>query len=163
MYYFELLKSLNDNKVRYLIVGGLAVNLHGIPRMTQDIDIIIEMQQDNIINTIKSFKDIGYSCKLPINPEDMAKPEIVQEWISKRNLVAISFFDCHKPFKIADIILEHPLSFEEAFKCKITKIVKDIPVNIASIDDLVKMKLKANRKQDISDIELLNKIQKMGE
>lgn len=41
MYYFEVLGGLYKNKVRYLIVGGLAVNLSGVPRVTQDIDIII--------------------------------------------------------------------------------------------------------------------------
>jgi hypothetical protein len=46
MYYFEILKELFDRKIDYLIVGGLAVNLYGVPRVTQDIDIIISFDNE---------------------------------------------------------------------------------------------------------------------
>ncbi len=41
MYYFDELGEFYKKKVDYLVVGGLAVNLYGIPRVTQDIDILI--------------------------------------------------------------------------------------------------------------------------
>jgi predicted nucleotidyltransferase len=43
----ELIQSLNDNQVRYLVIGGYAVALHGHPRYTKDIDIWIEMSSEN--------------------------------------------------------------------------------------------------------------------
>jgi hypothetical protein len=49
MYYFEILEGLHESKVKYLIVGGLSVNLYGVPRVTQDIDIIIAMGKKNIL------------------------------------------------------------------------------------------------------------------
>ena len=48
MYYFDILKEFFDRKIDYLIVGGLAVNLYGVPRVTQDIDIIIALDKENI-------------------------------------------------------------------------------------------------------------------
>ena len=41
MYYFDVLGELYRKKIRYLVVGGLAINLYGVPRVTQDIDIIV--------------------------------------------------------------------------------------------------------------------------
>lgn len=43
----EFVQSLKDNGVRYLVVGGYAVALHGYPRYTKDMDIWIEMSQIN--------------------------------------------------------------------------------------------------------------------
>ena len=38
----EFIQSLNDNQVRYLVIGGYAVALHGYPRYTKDIDTKVE-------------------------------------------------------------------------------------------------------------------------
>ncbi|HHT9137014.1 MAG TPA: hypothetical protein ACFYEK_07195 [Candidatus Wunengus sp. YC60] len=46
MYYFEILEGLYKSKARYLIVGGLSVNLYGVPRVTQDIDVVIAMSKE---------------------------------------------------------------------------------------------------------------------
>ena len=50
MYYFEILEGLYKKKVKYLVVGGLSVNLYGVPRVTQDIDIVIAMSKENNIS-----------------------------------------------------------------------------------------------------------------
>jgi hypothetical protein len=42
----EFIELLNENKVRYLVVGGYAVALHGHPRYTKDIDVWIELSPD---------------------------------------------------------------------------------------------------------------------
>jgi len=51
----EFIQSLNDNRVRYLVVGGYAVALHGHPRYTKDIDVWIEMSRENAENLIKAL------------------------------------------------------------------------------------------------------------
>lgn len=48
MYYFEILERLYKSRVRYLVVGGLSVNLYGVPRVTQDIDIYLASVDDII-------------------------------------------------------------------------------------------------------------------
>ena len=57
----EFIKSLNDNSVRYLVVGGYAVALHGYPRYTKDMDVWVEMISENaskiiIIESLKKNK-----------------------------------------------------------------------------------------------------------
>ena len=46
----EFIQSLNDNHVRYLVIGGYAVALHGYPRYTKDIDVWIETSSENAVN-----------------------------------------------------------------------------------------------------------------
>jgi hypothetical protein len=46
----EFIQLLNDNQVRYWVIGGYAVALHGYPRYTKDIDIWIEMAPENALS-----------------------------------------------------------------------------------------------------------------
>ncbi len=93
MYYFELLQKLSEHNIEYLIVGGLAVNLYGVPRVTQDIDIIIAFEKSNLVRLRNVLKELGYVPRLPgVNPEDLADAEKREDWIKNRNLKAFSFY-----------------------------------------------------------------------
>ena len=160
MYYFEILEGLYRNNIRYLIVGGLSVNLYGIPRVTQDIDIVIAMDKENVLKLTSLLKESGYVPRLPVNPDDLANPDKVKDWIENKNLKAFSFYHKNENYKVIDIVLVHPLNFEKSFKNRTVKRAKDIDIYLASIDDVVKMKEFSGRPQDLSDIEMLNKVRK---
>jgi len=160
MYYFEILEGLYKSKVKYLIVGGLSVNLYGVPRVTQDIDIVIAMDRENVLKITFLLKELGYVTRLPVSPDDLANPDKVKDWIENKNLKAFSFYHKNENYKVVDIVLVHPLDFEKSFKNRTVKRAKDIDIYLASIDDVVKMKEFSGRPQDLSDIEMLNKVRK---
>lgn len=164
MYYFEILEALHKNKVKYLIVGGLAVNLYGVPRVTQDIDLIISTKKPNIMKIIKVLNDLGYIPRLPVNPKDLTDSGKVKDWIENRNLKAFSYYHKKDNYKVIDILLVHPLHFEESFKNKTVKKVEDVEIYLASISDLIRTKEFSGRMQDASDIKMLKKVRKyLGE
>jgi len=70
----EFIKSLNDNKVRYLIVGGYAVALHGYPRYTNDLDIWIELYPENAVKMIKALDQFGFGF-LGLQVEDFLETD----------------------------------------------------------------------------------------
>ncbi|NHI94334.1 MAG: hypothetical protein EAX96_17715 [Candidatus Lokiarchaeota archaeon] len=158
MYYFDIIKALFENKIKYLIVGGLAVNLYGVPRVTQDIDLIIYMERENILKLNHLLKNLGYIPRLAVNPDDLTNKEIIKEWIENKNLKAFSFYNERENYKVVDIILVHPLDFLKAFERKTIKKIDETEIYIVSIDDLILMKEVVGRKQDFSDIELLKKV-----
>lgn len=160
MYYFEILEGLYKSKVRYLIAGGLAVNLYGVPRVTQDIDIIIAMDRENVLKITSLLKELSYVPRLPVSPDDLTNPDKVKDWIENKNLKAFSFYHKNENYKVIDIVLVHPLDFEKSFKNRTVKRAKDIDIYLASIDDVIKMKEFSGRSQDLSDIEMLNKVRK---
>jgi hypothetical protein len=160
MYYFEILESFYKNKVKYLIVGGLAVNLYGVPRLTQDIDLIISTKKQNILKINSVLKDLGYILRLPVDPKDLTDSGKVMDWVENRNLKAFSFYHKKDSFKVIDILLVHPLQFEESFKNKTVKKAKDIKIYLASLNDLIKTKEFSGRMQDSCDIKMLKKISK---
>jgi len=163
MYYFDVLKALQSKQVRYLIIGGLAVNLYGVPRLTQDIDLIISTDRSNVLKIVSLLKDLGYVPRVPVDPEDLADPAKVKDWTTNRNMKAFSFYHKKDAYKVVDIVLVHPLDFEVAFKNRTVKTVKDVEIFLASLDDLLRTKKESGRPQDLSDIEMLKKVRKFLE
>jgi predicted nucleotidyltransferase len=61
VFYTEVLEVLNSHKVKYILVGGLAVSFHGYPRYTGDMDLWIEPEPDNLENLYTALIRLGYS------------------------------------------------------------------------------------------------------
>ena len=66
MEYSDLFRALSEHKIRYLICGGLAVNIYGIPRMTADIDLLIDFEERNIQSFENVLKQLDYKSYLPL-------------------------------------------------------------------------------------------------
>jgi len=76
---------------------------------------------------------------------------------------AFSFFQPEEQYKVVDIVIEHPLDFEEAYRNRTVKTVRDIEIFLPSLEDLMKTKESTGRDQDLSDIEMLRKVKKNGQ
>lgn len=104
MFYFEVMEQLSRRQVQYLLVGGLSVNLHGVPRVTQDIDLIISMEINNVLKVVSAMDDLGFAPRLPVPPSELADVEKVKDWIENKNLKAFSFYHRNEPFRVVDIV-----------------------------------------------------------
>lgn len=163
MFYFEVFNAFYQEKVQYLVVGGLAVNLHGVPRVTYDIDIIISTDRDNVLKLNRTLKNLGYVPRLPISPDNMADEKILKDWTENRNMKAFSFYHKKENHKVVDIVLVQPLDFTQAFQHRVIKKVDDIEIYVASIDDMISMKKASNRPKDLSDLAMLQEAHKIME
>ena len=67
-----ILRALNDANVRYLIVGGLAVVAHGYVRFTQDIDLVIQLERENVLRAMNALTTIGYRPLIPVDAAQFA-------------------------------------------------------------------------------------------
>lgn len=152
MFFLEVIKGLNAAKIKYALVGGYAVNLHGAQRGTMDIDLVIALDKKSFLKIEEVLKSLGLTSRLPVNGSDVFL--FRNEYISKRNMIAWSFTNFKKPNEVVDIIIT-----EDARKMKIQKFsVHNTPVKVASIEDLIQMKKKSKRPQDLSDIDALKRI-----
>ncbi len=75
-----IVQALNSANVRYLIVGGLAVNAHGFVRLTRDVDIVLALDPTNAARGLNALLAIGYQMSIPARPEDFADPQTREEW-----------------------------------------------------------------------------------
>lgn len=157
----EILEELNRCKVKYLVVGGIAVNLHGFYRATEDLDIILLLSSTNIRKFIKAVKKLKLVPRIPVNVEDFANTHLRAMWIKNKNMKAFTLYEPDFQRKYLDVVIDHPINFEAAFKSK--SIFKDGELNVPviSIIDLIKMKKAAHRERDKLDIKGLKLIQEM--
>jgi len=58
--FLEFIALLERHEVRYLIVGGYAVGLHGFPRYTGDIDFFVAISERNATRIMRVFQDFGF-------------------------------------------------------------------------------------------------------
>lgn len=163
MYYEEVFQALNKKGIRYLVVGGIAVNLYGVPRMTADLDILVALDSTNLSKFIAVVTELGYKPRAPINPEDLVAPHKRKEWQAEKKAVVFSFTHVAKPYQEIDIFLENPIDFEKAYASKKILQVSAVDIPLASLHDLQLIKQKSGRKQDLSDIEALKRIEKVQE
>lgn len=160
IFYEEILRAFQKQKVNYVVVGGIAVNLLGSMRSTADLDILVEMSDNNLKKIVGILKRRGYRVKQPVNPMGIVDRQIREDWIMNKHLKALNFYK-EKGLKEVDIIIESPVPFEEARKNVIRIKVDDLTLPVISINDLIKMKKKADRAIDKLDIEELKKIKKL--
>ena len=163
MFYQEILEGLFREKIRYLIVGGVAVNLHGVPRMTYDLDLILATDAGNIMRFSDLLKTLGYIPRLPVDPKNLANEEAVKDWVLKKNMKAFSFYHERENRKVIDIVLAHPLNFSEAFERKTVLMIGNAELYLASLEDLILMKQDTGRQKDASDVEMLSTVKRIRE
>jgi len=156
--YQTFFRELNEKGIDYLIVGGLAVNFHGVPRMTYDIDLMIHLDAGNINRLIAKLKSWGYVPRAPVQAEKLADEQIRELWIHEKNMRAFSFYSDTQPLGEIDLVIDVPIEYEELKRRANVFDLEGVQVPVISIRDLIELKLKAGRKQDLSDVENLNMI-----
>lgn len=162
MYYEEVLRALNLKKVAYVIVGGIAVNLHGVPRSTADLDLMIALNNQNLRKITSILDDLSYRPRIPTKIEDITI-ENLAKWRRDKRMLVVSFWNPKRPYEEVDILSQNPIEFEE-IKAKSKTVRADgLKIPIASISHLILLKKISNRDQDKADISALEKIRKMRE
>lgn len=142
----EFIALLNDNGVKYLVVGGYAVAFHGHPRYTKDLDFWIWPESHNAENVLKALHDFGFST-LGLQTSDFMAPD-----------VAIQLGQ--PPNRIDLLTSVTGLDFETAFQHRQEVVFEGIPINFIALEDLVKNKQATGRLQDLADVEKLLKSSK---
>ncbi len=105
MYYFDELSEFYRQEVDYLVVGGLAVNLYGIPRVTQDIDILISFEKKNVEKLMDILKRLDYLPRVPIDPMLLAYPRTRKTWIKEKHMKVFSLYHKHNTTILGLLIL----------------------------------------------------------
>ncbi len=153
--YRTIFKELNELGIDYLVVGGLAMNFHGVPRMTYDVDLMILLQPENIRKLTSQLRAWGYKPKVPIELEDFATEAKRPSWIREKGMKALNFYAEGLPIGEIDIVIDCPISYVELKNRSVKVELGEVKVPVVSIHDLIQLKKEAGRKQDIADIESL--------
>lgn len=138
----ELLKSLIDQKVRFLIVGGYAVTFHGYPRFTGDLDIWVDRSEQNARNIVAALKSFGFDT-----------PNLGSDLFTGKDVITRMGVE---PMKV-EIFTHIPgLTFDWSYNNRAKLNLDDVgEVPFVSLDDLKISKKTSGRAQDLADLEKL--------
>ena len=147
----KVCNALAQQNVRYAIVGGYAVSLHGAVRGTMDVAVAINWDLSTLRQTEKVLKEMGLVSRLPVCANDVF--QFRDEYITNRNLVAWNFYNPEDASQLIDIIITYDL--KDKGRQRLHTAAGPIPV--LQLNELLRMKRESGRPQDIEDANALEK------
>jgi hypothetical protein len=145
----SLLAAFGAAKVEYAVVGGVAVNMHGYVRATNDLDIFIRPTEENALAVYNALLALGVSLE-GLEPSDLLDDED-----------NVRFGPGEDHIDILASIGEMP--FDQVWRNRIQTVVEGLSVPFISKADLIANKLQVGRLRDLADAEELALIQEIEE
>jgi predicted nucleotidyltransferase len=157
-----IVRALNDARVKYLVVGGLAVVAHGYERLTKDVDLVIGLKRQNIINGLRALMKIGYRTSIPVTPEDFAVARNRENWRKNKNMIVLRLWsEVHRRTPV-DVFVYEPFDFKvEYAAAKREEVMPAVKAPVIALKTLLAMKRAAGRPQDLADIADLERINEL--
>ena len=154
----QVLDALNRAGVRYLVVGGVAVVLHGRLRTTVDLDLVVQLHKPNRLRAVEALEALGYHPRAPVSARDFADETLRDSWIREKGMTVFSLWSSRFRGLEVDLFASVPFDFDEVYARSITVSLEHADVTVIGIDDLIRLKESAGRPQDILDVEALRAI-----
>lgn len=161
MFYREVFRKLNETNVKYLVVGGVAVNFHGYPRSTYDLDLMIDLGENNIRLCWSALTSLEFHPMIPVTLDEFVSRERRQALREQKNMLVLSFIRQAKAQQVIDILNENPLNFEDCQRRRKLFHAYEIAIPIMAIEDLIALKKLAPRQQDQDDITALERLMRL--
>jgi len=139
----DLLELLNRHQVRYLVVGGFAVAVHGTPRYTKDLDIWVEVSPDNAARLVAVLAEFGFAS-LGLGAEDFLDPDVV---------IQLGY----EPNRIDFLTKLTGVEFAEAYPSRASITINEIEVPLIDRASLIANKRALGRVHDLEDVKDLGK------
>jgi hypothetical protein len=134
----DFIALLNSGGVRYLLLGGYAVNYYGHHRFTADIDFWIAIDADNAERVSKALQEFGFAPEA-VPPKQFTEPGRVHMF-------------GRVPVRVDLLTGPSGVEFEDCYSRRIVDVIDGVSVSIISLADLRKNKLASGRDKDLQDL-----------
>lgn len=148
----RIFAALEASGARYLVVGGVAVVLHGHLRFTADLDIALDLAAANVDAALSALEGLGFRPRAPVGLRAFADAEQRAEWERTKGMTVFSLWSPTLPGTEIDLFLSEPLPFEAAWPRRLRADLGGTVVDVASLADLIEMKRRVGRPQDLEDV-----------
>jgi hypothetical protein len=157
MFLQSLAAALADVSVPYCIVGGVAVNLHGVPRMTYDVDIIVATGLSAYERAHATLTALGLLPRHGLSLTEVADESVRRRLKNERHLLAVTYSDPNDAMREVDILVDPDLDADGLVARAILRPKGRVTLRVACRQDLVAMKRSSGRPRDISDVRALER------
>lgn len=158
----QVFRALEQAKVRYLVVGGMAVIAHGVVRLTNDLDLVLVFTEDNLTHGVRALEQLGFKAKMPVTAGEFAKEENRRRWAREKNMLVFPMALLQEDDLPVDIFFEPPFDVEkELARAPRFELAPDLWVPVVPVDQLIAMKQKAGRPRDLEDVDRPRRLQRL--
>jgi hypothetical protein len=158
----QVLDALNQAGVRYLVVGGVAVVLHGYLRTTADLDLVIHLEHENALLAVRALAGLGYRPRAPVAPELFADQTVRDGWVKEKRLMVFSFWHPARPALEVDLFVNEPFAFDEVYSRALAVPLDHTTATVIALEDLIALKKASGRPEDQMDIAALEALWESG-
>lgn len=136
--------------------------LHGVDRLTADIDLVIDLAPDQAAIAIDVLLGLGFRPHAQVDAREFANPVTRQRWREDSSMVVMSFWDPENRRPTVDLFTGYPMDFELLFRDAVVMPLASATIRVASLDHLVAMKRAAGRDKDLDDAARLCELKERG-
>lgn len=158
IFYEDVLRALDAAAIRFVLVGGVAVILHGVPRTTADLDLVIDLEEGNVRRFVGVMVQLGFVPRAPVAAADLASADHRRAWVADKHMMAFTFHRPGRPLEEVDILIDPPLPFAELAAGAVLLEAEGLRLPIVGIRHLIRMKEHAGRAQDVADVDALRRL-----
>ena len=155
--YGEILGALTDAGVEFIVGGGVACVLHGVERVTMDVDVSVHMTPTNLGRFIGAITKLGLKPRVPIALTALLDPAVIRAMVEDKHALVFSFIDPDRPIRHVDMFLTADLDYESLLPDSEWIDLGRIRVRIVNRRRLlaIKLAIRPPRAKDALDIEFL--------
>ncbi len=139
----DFLRLLNEQGVRYLVIGGYAVAVHGYVRATGDLDVFVELTEENIHRLLAALKEFGFDTMVVSKAVLLTRGKIVRFGVPPLRLEIMN--------EISGV------DFTRCFSSRVTEQVGSLAIPFIDLANLIKNKQASGRPKDLADVAELTK------
>lgn len=156
-----MLVTLSEAGVVFVVGGGVAVVLHGVERVTLDLDIAVEMTELNLGRLIDAVEKLRLKPRIPVPLSDLRNPNFVRSMVEEKGALVFSLTDFDQPLRHLDIFLAPDLSYERLIEGAGSVAIGQAKIRVISREKLIELKrsIQPPRAKDLFDLAELSKAQ----
>ena len=151
---------LSDAGVRYVVAGGVAVVLHGVERVTLDLDLAVDFAPDNLARFLAVMQELGLKPRAPVAPDFLLDTEAVRAAVREKKAIVFCFIHPGDPLCSVDVFLREDLSYDALSADATTVAVEGRNISVVSKQRLLNMKqaIHPPRSKDQMDMQELKRL-----
>jgi hypothetical protein len=149
------LVALTNAHVKYLVVGGVAVVMHGHLRVTADLDLVLKLDKSNLEKAVVALEGLGFRPRAPVSLLQFVDPEIRESWIRDKGLTVFSLWSPNHPGFELDLFVREPFDFEHVYQNAVRVRLDSCVATVIPLEALIALKQSVGRPRDLEDIAAL--------
>lgn len=156
MDYADILRAMTAEGARFAVAGGFASLAHGVVRVTMDLDLVVDMQDDNLALLWDTLTGLGFSPQQPIPRASAVSAEALLNVAGEKTMRAFSWAHASQPFLVVDLLVGPPFQWNLELLEKVE--VFGVEVLVLRKEELIRLKRLAGRDKDLADVRELEKL-----